>query len=98
MVDPLAGLPDEVRKQYEVLRQAFRYELAQRWAEISECQDDQATCEGLHRLCGVAGGFGFDDIQRLARLAETTLISGMRHDHHLAMKDLQTEMFKWALP
>ena len=98
MIDPLDGLPVEVRKQYEVLRQAFRHELHQRWVRITQCQDDESMGEELHRLCGVAGGFGFDDMQRLARMAETTLMSGMVHDHRFALDALREEMHKWALP
>jgi HPt (histidine-containing phosphotransfer) domain-containing protein len=77
--DPAAGLPPELARKFEVLRQQFLQGLPARLQAI-EASDDVSTCEKLfHQLAGVAGGYGFHELGGLAREAEQACRDGQSH-------------------
>jgi pyrroloquinoline quinone (PQQ) biosynthesis protein C len=97
MSNHLDGLPEDVVSQYEALRQIFLKELPDRWLSIASCSDQDRLSDELHRLSGVAGGFGCSEIDRLARLAEAHLLSGYESEHRSVMQALSVEVQKLAL-
>lgn len=73
VASPPDGLDPEQAAQFEQIRRRFVSGLARRQTEIDEAPDPAALHAALHRLAGVAGGFGYDSLGELARQAMQAL-------------------------
>ena len=67
---PADGLPPASRAVYEALRRKFVAGLPARWQEIEQAPDPATRAAALHRLAGVAGSYGYDELGQAARTAE----------------------------
>jgi len=69
--------PDDVREgmnptfaaEFAKIRRDFVLGLSKREAELENAVHDAARHAVLHRLAGAAGGYGFEELSRLAREA-----------------------------
>jgi len=55
--------------EFARIRRTFVQGLAKREAEIEQAPDRAALHAALHRLAGVAGAYGFEELGQLARSA-----------------------------
>jgi hypothetical protein len=69
-------LPPDTRAAYEALRVKFRSGLAARWRDIEDSGSAAERSAALHRLAGAAGGYGFEEIGKAARAAESHAAAG----------------------
>lgn len=86
----LSGLPPELARKFELLRQQFRQGLAQRLALI---EGESALPElemALHQLAGVAAGYGYEALGQLARQAEHACRQGEPQELALRKQELVT--------
>lgn len=70
----MAADPDmsaEAAQAFERIRQQFVNGLPRRLSEIEQANDAEQRYAVLHRLAGVAGGYGYDHLGLLARQAMT---------------------------
>jgi HPt (histidine-containing phosphotransfer) domain-containing protein len=95
----LQGLSDEVKARYVLLRDEFLVELPNRWAEIQQCKDEPGRlCDVLHKLCGVAGGFGLSALAALAKIAEQQVLDGQLQEMVATLDRLHDEIQRLTRP
>lgn len=91
-------MPAPAWEQFQVLQAHFLAGLPARWRQICQAPRGAALRDGLHRLVGSAGGYGFDQLSQLARRAEQLAASGDAAELGSAMLALEREVRRLAPP
>lgn len=91
-------MPAPAWERFEALQSHFLAGLAARWQQIRLAPQDAIFHDGLHRLVGSAGVYGFDQLSQLARQAERLAASGDAGELTLAMQTLEQEVRRLAAP
>jgi hypothetical protein len=63
------GINPTFAAEFAKIRRDFVLGLSRREAELEQAASDAARDAVLHRLAGAAGGYGFEELSRLAREA-----------------------------
>ena len=84
--------------QYELIRQRFVAGLKGRQQEIDAADNPATLHSALHRLAGAAGGFGFPDLDRLAREALRAHEAGAAEQMPACLDRLKKEIHRLTAP
>jgi HPt (histidine-containing phosphotransfer) domain-containing protein len=93
MAPPMTDGPQlDTQLQFAALRQRYVAGLGQRWAEIIGAAEASTLQSALHRLCGSAASFGFEEIGRCAKEAERLASQGSGQVLKQALQALKVEI------